>query len=117
MKLTCLLSLSDHFSGSGLGRIYDDAYVQMFFNSTKQFLDILLERDGHVFFKDALKAFGFRIRTIPLSDLCKVWTYKDKRNKVRVRLRKLRIRTGKDEYMTDYAVDFIVPDKRLKEAI
>lgn len=119
MKLTCLLSLSDNFRTKNrcLLQYFQDDYIRAFFNSTKRSLDIQLERDGYIFLKDALKAFGFRIRTIPLSDLCKVWTYKDKRNKVRVRLRKLRIRTGKDEYMTDYAVDFIVPDKRLKETI
>lgn len=110
MKLTCLLSLSDRFSGSGLGRVYDDTYVQMFFNSTKLFLDNQLERDGYVFFKDALKAFGFKIRGIEFSKLCKAWVYKNKRSKVNVRLRKVRIRTGKNEYTTDYAIDFIVPD-------
>ena len=115
MKLTCLLSLSDQFrTENGLRKCFNDDYVRMFFNSTKLFLDTQLERDGYVFLKDALKVFGFKIRTVPLSDLCKVWVYKDKRNKVRVRLRKLRIRTGKDQYMTDYAVDFIVPDIRLK---
>lgn len=111
MKLTCLLSLSNHFrTGNGSRKRFNDDYVRMFFNSTKRFLNIQLERDGYVFLKDALKIFGFRIKSVPLSDLCKVWIYKDKRSKVRVRLRKLRIRTGKDEYMTDYAVDFIVPD-------
>lgn len=111
MKLICLLSMSDHFRiENGAKKGFDDTYVQMFFNSTKQFLDVQLERDGYVFLKDALKVFGFKIRGIEFSKLCKAWVYKDKRSKVSVRLRKVRIRTGKDEYTTDYAVDFIVPD-------
>lgn len=111
MKITCLLSLSEHFRmEKETKKEFFDPYVQMFFNSTKQFLDIQLERDGYVFLKDALKVFGFKVKAVPLSDLRKVWMYKDKRNKVRVRLRKLRVRTGKDEYTTDYAVDFILPE-------
>lgn len=115
MKLTCLLSLSNHFSGNGLGRVFDDTYVQAFFESTKKFLNIQLERDGYVFLKDALKVFGFKIRGIEFSKLCKAWVYKNKQSKVNIRLRKVRIKTGvigigKNEYTTDYAIDFIVPD-------
>lgn len=111
MKITCLLSLSEHFRmEKETNKEFFDPYVQAFFISSKKFLNIQLERDGYVFLKDALKIFGFRVKSVPLSDLRKVWMYKDKRNKVRVRLRKLRIRTGKDEYITDYAIDFILPE-------
>lgn len=111
MKITCLLSLSEHFeTGNGSIMGFDDRYVRAFFESTKKFLDIQLERDGYVFLKDALKVFGFKVKSVPLYELRKVWMYKDKRNKVCVRLRKLIIRTGKDEYTTDYAVDFILPE-------
>lgn len=111
MKMTYLLSLSDRFrTQNGARKCFNDDYVRGFFNSTKRFLDVQLERDGYVFLKDALKVFGFKFRGIEFSKLCKAWVYKDKRNKVTIRLRKIRIRTGKDEYTTDYAVDFIVPD-------
>lgn len=111
MKLTCLLSMSEHFRiENGTMNVFNETYVRSFFTSAKKFLDIQLERDGYVFLKDALKVFGFKFRGIEFSKLCKVWAYKDKRSKVTVRLRKIRIRTGKDEYTTDYAVDFIVPD-------
>ena len=111
MKMTYLLSLSNLFrTENGTMDIFDDAYIRSLFTSAKQFLDTQLERDGYVFLKDALKVFGFKFRGVELSKLCKTWVYKDKRNKVTIRLRKIRIRTGKDEYTTDYAVDFIVPD-------
>ena len=85
-------------------------YNEMWFNSTKSFLNNKLKIDRIIFVKEALVAFGFEVRRIPLCTARKYWEYKDGRNKVRVSLKDKRIRTGKNTYHLYQVIEFNVKD-------
>lgn len=73
------LDLSNAYTG-------DEKYTNLWFESTKAYLNKKFAVDGVIFLKEALNIFGFSTKEIDHEILSRRWIYKDKRSKIRVRL-------------------------------
>lgn len=64
----------------------DEKYTNLWFESTKAYINRKFAEDGVIFLKEALDIFGFSTKGIDDNILSRRWIYKDKRSKIRVRL-------------------------------
>lgn len=73
------LDLSNAYAG-------DEKYTDLWFKSTKAYINEKFAREGVIFLKEALNIFGFSTKGIDHEILSRRWIYKNKRSKIRVRL-------------------------------
>ena len=100
MRFEIRLDMSNAYTG-------DEKYTNLWFKSTKIYLNKKFAEDGVIFLKEALKIFGFSTKEFSPGILSRRWVYKDKRNKIRVRLRHITINDGSGDKYRIPTIEFI----------
>ena len=105
MRFEIRLDMSNQYTG-------DEKYTDAWFKATKKYINEKFARDGVIFLKEALIIFGFSTMEFSPGILSRRWVYKDKRNKIRVRLRHLTINDGSGNRYRIPTIEFITKPKK-----